>query len=162
MRRFVAGITIVSRVLTGIAGLALLIMMLATGWDVVARALFNRPLHGVVEIVEIMVLMVAFLGLPEAFLRDENVKVDLVDMLLAERLFRVVRVLALVLTVAFLALLAWNLLSPMSDAYLFGDIKPDLRIPLYPLYGAVFVSIAASIVTTLTVIFRELGGRVTP
>jgi TRAP-type transport system small permease protein len=156
--RIIAVIGVMARFMTLLSVVALIVMMASTSWDVVARATINRPLHGVVEIVEIMVMLVAFLGLPEVFLRDENVKVDLVDTILSARLLAWVRIVAMLLSLTFLGLLAWNLIPPMVDAYRFGDIKPDLMMPLYPLYAAVFVSILASVLTATLVIFQEFGG----
>ena len=122
-------------------------MMLGTDWDILARQLAGRPLTGVVELVEITVLASAMLGLPEAFLRDEQIRIDLLDAMLSDRLLRIVKAIGLVLTMLFLGLLCRNVWQPMLDAKMFGDIKYDLGVPVWPLYALIFFAFSASVLT---------------
>jgi TRAP-type C4-dicarboxylate transport system permease small subunit len=143
-----------SRACTAAGSIALLAMMLVTNWDIVGRAVFSDPLHGAVDMVEVCVLLVAFLGLPEVFLRDEQIRVDIVDSIASPSLLRLLKLIGLLLAVLFLALLAFNVFSPMVDAYRFGDIKPDIRLPVYLLYAVVFMTFAASVATAALLIVR--------
>lgn len=147
-----------ARLCTGLGAVSLVVMMLATDYDIVARWAFQQPLRGVVELVEIMVLATAMLGLPEAFLRSEQIQVDLADSVLPEPLLRAVKAIALVLSVALLALLCWNVVGPMRDARMFGDVKPDLGVPVWPLYALILFAFAASLLTSLQVLVRTLAG----
>ena len=54
-------------------------MMLLTVADVVLRAFVNRPIRGMLELVELLLACTFFLALPAVFLRDENIVVDVVD-----------------------------------------------------------------------------------
>lgn len=144
------------RFCTFVGALAIAVMMLATCWDIVARWAANRPLHGVVELVEIMVLASAMLGLPEAFLRDEQIRVDLVDGFLSQRALTLLKIVALLLSVVLLALISVNVYQPMLDAYRFGDLKYDLGLPVYPLYGLIIFAFAASILGCAAALLREL------
>lgn len=137
---------------------AVTVMMLATCWDVLARQLLGRPLDGVVELVEVTVLAAAMLGLPEAFLRDEQIRVDLVDSLLPPRALAVVKALALALSVGFLALLVVRVWPPMLDARRYGDMKYDLGLPLWPLYALIVFAFAASMATAALSLMRALHG----
>lgn len=136
-----------ARTCTWAGAISLLIMMLGTDWDVVARQLAGRPLTGVVELVEITVLATAMLGLPEQFLRDEQIKIDLLDSFVSPRVLRWVKAVGLVLTILFLALLCVNVWQPMMDARMFGDVKFDLGVPVWPLIALILFSFAASILT---------------
>lgn len=149
-------LTPVVRACTALGALAIAVMMLATCWDVVARAAVNAPLHGVVELVEIMVLASVMLGMPEVFLRDEQIRVDLIDDLLPARLLAVLKVVALVLSIVLLAVFAINVYQPMLDAHRFGDVKYDLNVPLYPLYGLIIFSFGVSILGCIAALLREL------
>ena len=148
-----------ARACTALGALALAVMMLSTDYDVVARAVFDRPLNGAVDIVEMMVLCVAFLGLPEVCLRDEQIRVDIIDGLVPPRVLLLLRLMGLVLTVAFMTILAVNVFQPMLDAYRFGDIKPDTGFPVYPLFGLTLFSLAAAAVTTTAMLVRLLRPR---
>lgn len=127
--------------------LALLIMMLATDWDILARQIAGAPLPGVVELVEIMVLASAMLGLPEAFLRDKQIHIDLFDNIMPVALLRVVKAAGLLLTILFLLLLCRHVWQPMLDARTFGDVKYDLGVPVWPLYALIVFAFGASIIT---------------
>jgi len=144
------------RFCTFVGALAIAVMMLATCWDIVARWAANKPLHGVVELVEIMVLASAILGLPEAFLRDEQIRVDLVDSFLSQRALTLLKIVALLLSVVLLALISVNVYQPMLDAYRFGDLKYDLGLPVYPLYGLIIFAFSASILSCAAALLREL------
>lgn len=146
------------RTCTVLGALAIGIMMLATCWDVVSRSMANAPLRGVVELVEVMVLASAMLGLPETFLRDEQIQVDLIDNFVSARILAILRIIALGLAVCLLGLLALNVYQPMIDAQRFGDVKYDLGIPLYPLYGLIIFSFTVSILSCIAALGRVLRG----
>jgi TRAP-type C4-dicarboxylate transport system permease small subunit len=129
-------------------------MMLCTTYDVVARAAFERPLIGVVDITEIMVLCVALLGLPEVCLRDEQIRVDILDGLVPAGVVQVLKLLSTVATAVFLALLLVNVVQPMLDAYRFGDIKADTGFPVYLLFALIFLCLLAAALTTLASLVR--------
>ena len=131
-------------------------MMLATTADVVLRAAVNAPIRGVVDAVEVTMLLVVFLGLPDAFLRGEQVTVDVIDHLVSARVLAVLKVVGAVLSTLFLALLAINLIQPLLDAYRFGDRKADLPVPLYPLVALVLLCLVTSFVAMVLVTLREM------
>jgi TRAP-type C4-dicarboxylate transport system permease small subunit len=145
-----------SRLLLHAGTAALVVMMLATTADVVLRAAINMPIRGVVDAVEITMLLVVFLGLPDAFLRGEQVTVDVVDHLVSARILAILKVLGAVLSTLFLALIAINLVQPLLDAYRFGDRKADLPVPLYPLIALVLVCLATSFLAMLLLTLREM------
>ncbi|MFA6267343.1 MAG: TRAP transporter small permease [Pseudolabrys sp.] len=150
-----------ARACTALGAVALVVMMLSTDYDVVARALFSKPLNGAVDIVEMMVLCSAFLGLPEICLRDEQIRVDVIDSFLPPRALAALKTLALVATIVFMALLAANVTRPMIDSWRFGDIKPDTGFPTYPLFALTLFSLIAAMATTAVVLVRSLRTKPT-
>lgn len=135
--------------------IALAVMMAATDWDILARQLADRPLTGVVELVEITVLACAMLGLPEAFIRDEQIRIDLLDTVVPEGALRVIKAVGLVLSMAFLALLCANVWQPMLDAKMFGDVKYDLGVPVWPLYALIVFAFGASALTCAALFWSQ-------
>ena len=101
-------------------------------------------------------LLVVFLGLPDAFLRGEQVTVDVIDHLVSPRVLAVLKAIGAVLSTLFLALLVINLIQPLMDAYRFGDTKADLPVPLYPLVALVLVCLVASFIAMLLLTVREM------
>lgn len=148
-----------ARVCTWLAAAAIVLMMLGTCWDIFARQAFNTPLHGVVELVEITVLAAVMLGLPEVFLREEQIQVDLVDTLSGPRVLAVLRALALGLSASLLALMAWVVWQPMLDARLFGDMKYQLGVRVWVLYALILFALLVSVLTTVWRMWAVLSGR---
>lgn len=147
-----------ARACTILGAIALLVMMACTTYDVIARAAFAMPLHGVVDITEIMVLGVALLGLPEVCRRDEQIRVDILDGLVSTAVLKGLKLLGGAATTVFLALLLVNVTRPMLDAYRFGDIKADTGFPVYLLYALIFFCLLASALMTLAGIVRLTSG----
>ena len=143
-----------ARICTVLGAVALVVMMLFTTYDVIVRAAFETPLHGVVDITEIMVLGVAMLGLPEICLRDEQIRVDILDGIVPAKVLKGLKLLGSSATVVFLALLLINVVRPMLDAYRFGDIKADTGFPVYLLFALIFFSLLAAALMTLTDLVR--------
>ena len=143
---------------TVLGAAALAGMMLCTTYDVVARAAFGRPLYGVVDITEIMVLCVAFLGLPEVCLRDEQIRVDIIDDLVPAGVLMALKLIGSAATLGFLVLLLANVVQPMLDAYRFGDIKADTGFPVYLLLVLIIVSLLAAALTTLASFLQLVRG----
>ena len=143
--------------------LALVIMMLATDWDILARQIANRPLPGVVELVEITVLACAMLGLPEAFLRDKQIRIDILDGLLPVRVLQVIKAAGLLLTMLFLVLLCRNVWQPMLDARVLRDVKYDLGVPIWPFYALIIFAFGASLLTCMSLFWSQVvRGEETP
>ena len=64
------------------SALFLAAMMLITVADVGSRALFNLPITGAYDLVQLFLVGTIFLSIPDVFLRDENIVIDFVDHLL--------------------------------------------------------------------------------
>ncbi|MGX1789059.1 TRAP transporter small permease [Bosea sp. NPDC055332] len=137
------------RALTIAGALALAVMMLWTMVDIGARLAFNKPLHGTLDLVEVTLVLVAFLALPECFRRDEQIKVDLFDTMVRPRTLALMQLAGEVATLAFLVLLAATLIQPLTDAYRFGDQKPDLPVPIFLLLLAIELALVVSVFVVL-------------
>ncbi|CAN7627927.1 TRAP transporter small permease [Bosea sp. LjRoot237] len=137
------------RLLTIAGALALAVMLLWTMVDIGARIAFNKPLHGTLDLVEVTLVLVAFLALPECFRRDEQIKVDLFDTMVRPRTLALMRLAGEIATLAFLALLAVTLIQPLADAYRFGDQKPDLPVPVFLLLLAIELALVVSVFVVL-------------
>ena len=112
--------TWVARIVKGTsfaAALALIAMMLTTVADVAMATLFKRPIIGAYDMVEAMLVFSVFLGIPATFLRNGNIVVDVVDFFVAKGTVHRLKQLAKFLTLVFLVLLLWSMITPALDAY---------------------------------------------
>jgi TRAP-type C4-dicarboxylate transport system permease small subunit len=136
------------------AAIALVAMMLTTVADVAMATLFKRPIIGAYDMVETTLVIAVFLGIPATFLRDGNIVVDVVDFFVARETVRRLRQLAQVLTLAFLVLLFWNMLTPALDAYRFGGKKQELGLPLWALWLPMLLGVLMSAIAVLMLLIR--------
>jgi TRAP-type C4-dicarboxylate transport system permease small subunit len=143
---------IAARVFGYAAALAVAAMMLLTVADVMLRGVFNRPIHGTYELVELLLACAVFLALPAAFLRDEHIVVDMVDHY-APRAVPALKRLAGIIAVVVLVVLGWQAVLAARDTLAFGDVTMDLALPriLYwlPLLAGVACAALAAVVMLL-------------
>jgi TRAP-type C4-dicarboxylate transport system permease small subunit len=124
------------RVLGYVAAAALFAMMVLTFADVVGRKLF-ASIPGSLEVTELLMLVVIFLGLPLASLKGEHVFFDLLDQFLPEPLRRFQAVLSNGVCAALLLGAAWLVYVRAGRTVDQGDITAQLQIPVGPFqYGA--------------------------
>jgi len=112
------------------SALFLAAMMLITVADVTLRALFNLPITGAYDLVQLFLVGNVFLSIPDVFLRGENIVIDFVDHILGRGAVAVLKATAALAAFGFLALLAWRMVAPALDAMRFGEVSPDLSIPM--------------------------------
>ena len=132
----------------GVAASALLmLLMLLTFVDVVARYAVNRPLAGAFEVTELLLLVLIFAGLPLVSYADEHVTMDFVDRLLTEGGRRRLESGVHVISAAVMALLAWLVWLKADRIWGYRDATDVLRIVYGPFvyFMAVMIALAAVI-----------------
>jgi TRAP-type transport system small permease protein len=150
---------LVSSTLGLVAAVFLGAMMALTVADVTLRAVFNTPIRGVYDLVELFLAATFFIALPCVFLRDENIVVNSIDDL-APRAVPVLKRIAELLAVAILAVLAWQGFLESRDSYEFHDVTADLGLPRYWHWAAVLIGLIGGALAALVMAFRrrdELG-----
>ncbi|MGH6996249.1 MAG: TRAP transporter small permease [Stellaceae bacterium] len=112
------------------SALFLTAMMLVTVADVSSRALFNMPITGAYDLVQLFLVGTVFLSIPDVFLRDDDVVVDLVDHIAGRTAVGLLKVMANLAGLVFLAVLSWRMITPALDSMTFHEVSPDLAIPM--------------------------------
>jgi TRAP-type C4-dicarboxylate transport system permease small subunit len=130
-------------------------MMLLTVADVALRALFARPIPGMLDLIELGLACTIFLALPAVFLRDEHLVVDVIDHVAPRRVVRWLDIAGAVLSAAVLAVMAWRMLPLARDMHAFGDVTADLAIPKLWYWVPVLVGVIASILAALVFLFKK-------
>jgi TRAP-type C4-dicarboxylate transport system permease small subunit len=149
---------VAAKVFGWLAAAFLAAMMLVTVADVVLRAVFNAPIRGTLEIVELLLACTFFLALPAVFLRDENLVVDVVDDY-APRSVPLLKRLAEVVAVAVLAVMGWQSWLVARDALAFGDVTSDLALPRILYWIPVLTGIIGAAAAALVMAVRGVDER---
>jgi TRAP-type C4-dicarboxylate transport system permease small subunit len=112
------------------SALFLAAMMFITVIDVVLRAVFNLPVTGTYDLVQLFLVGTVFLSIPDVFLRDRNIVIDFVDHVFGPRVVGALKLVANIFAVLFLAVLCWRMFPPALDSARFHEVSPDLSIPM--------------------------------
>lgn len=140
--------------LGALTAVALFAMMTLTCVDVVGRYVFNRPVPGGLEVIEILVAATVFGALPLVTLREEHVMVDLLDAVVPDWMLRIQNVAACVLSAAVCGVAAWQLLLRANRMLGYGDTTAVLKLTLYPLTYLMSAAMAVVAVIFLLLAFR--------
>jgi TRAP-type C4-dicarboxylate transport system permease small subunit len=121
----------IERLLGYVAAAALFAMMVLTFVDVVGRK-FVASIPGSLEVTELLMLVVIFVGLPLASLKGEHVFFDLLDHLLPAWLRRYQAMLANGICAALLLGGGWLVYGRAGRTAEQGDITAQLGLPIAP------------------------------
>jgi TRAP-type transport system small permease protein len=114
------------------ASVLLLMMMVLTFADVVARYLLNAPIRGAFEITELGLLVLIFAGLPLVSHADEHVTMDFIDRVLPEGGRRLLVRVVHLLCAAIMFFLTWQVWIKAGRISSYGDTTDVLRITVGP------------------------------
>lgn len=150
-------VTAAARFLTRVAAVFLLAMVAINVVDVGLRSGLNKPIFGTYEIVEFMLAAVAFLAIPEVFLRNQHITIELIDQIVPARVADWLRAIGSLVAVVFVTLLAWHMVQPALDFIEFDEITMDLQLPLIWKAALILTGIASAIVAALVLFLRDLS-----
>lgn len=132
-----------------VAVLALLLAMGLVSADVILRALTNRPILGVTDVVELLFAVSLFFALPSVFLRRQHVVVDIIDTVATQTTIRRIIWISSVFGAFLLGIMLWRLAYPVSDMFRSGEGTLNIDIPRW-IYGVVaLVGLGVSLVMEL-------------
>lgn len=145
MARWGQALAAMARWLGYASAACLVAMMMITVADVTLRAVFNRPIAGTYDLVQLFLVGIVFLNLPMVFLAEENIAVDLVDHFATKPVVAALQLVAGGLGLAFLALLAWRVIGPAIDSVNFGETAADLPISLGWYWALIILGLFATL-----------------
>jgi TRAP-type C4-dicarboxylate transport system permease small subunit len=144
----------VAGTLEALAAVTLVLLLAWTVGDILSRTLFGRPFPGTVELTELAVVVLVYLGLARAETQDAHISVDLLFVRLGERGRLLLRAGAGTLTFGTVVLLVWRLWVFSGDLATGGYTTGVLRIPLYPV---ALVGVVGAAVFGLAALANVLG-----
>ncbi len=139
-----------------VAMVALLTMGLVTVADVFLKYVFSRPISGAYELVECLLPVVVFYGLPTMLLRRQGIVIDLIDHALPPAWINVLKVAGDIIVLGLLVAIVVASLEPARQAFDYGDRKIELGLPLWAIWMIVLVGICGAGVAAAANIVRGL------
>jgi len=130
-----------SRGASFIGAAALVLMMLLTMLDVVLRWVLNAPIFGATELVQVMLVLCAILGIAHCGSAGQHIVIDLLEGVLAPGIARWTESFIQALSAAIVALMAWTALVEAADSFERSVYSNILRIPEWPLFASVSIGL---------------------
>ena len=131
-----------------LAGWCIFAIIAVTMYDVLSNNLFRRPFRGTFELVELLLVMVVFLGLPELFRRQLHIVVDVIDHFVSETTRARLILTGALVTLAFLLVLGYAMISPALDTLRFPERRQDTGIRTTVFWLPILIGTASCIVAT--------------
>lgn len=116
--------------------------MLMTFFDVVGRELLNAPIVGTVDMTELYMGMIVFLGIGVTTYGRAHISVDLVTLRLPARLRRVLDLFGQSICAVLAGLICWQLWIIAGETVDNHDVTRVWEMPIYPI---VYAMAAASV-----------------
>ncbi|MCK9513008.1 MAG: TRAP transporter small permease [Pigmentiphaga sp.] len=111
--------------------------------DVTGRYLFNSPVPGAAEIIELAMGITVFAAMPLVTARDEHIRLDYFDHLMRGRARPMVRGVIEWISAVGMGVIAWRVAEKAVTVINYGDTTPFLRIPVGPV--ALFIALCAGV-----------------
>ncbi|MBI4967475.1 MAG: TRAP transporter small permease [Rhodospirillales bacterium] len=140
------------RALGAVAAVIMFAMMAVTFVDVLGRYVFNQPLPGAFESIQIMMGTLIFSALPLVSAKEEHVTVDIIHSFLSPRRRRILDILVNAIGAGVMALLAWRVWLKAGQVVSYGDATPILKIPM----GWVVYFMALMTVVSVVILFANM------
>ncbi len=131
------------------AAVVLLLLVALTCVDVIGRYVFNSPLVGTVELVQICMGAITFFSFPLMFMRHDHIIVDLIPHFKRGYPGWICSLLILAITLFISIRLGDRVFDYAVRAFEDGDVTEYLAIPRYPIVGFITAAIFTAAAITL-------------
>lgn len=121
-----------SRLLCYIGSISLFALMCLTAADVLGRYAFNRPITGVFEITEFLVLIVIFSFIGYTQSQKTHVAVDMLVNQFPKAIRFIIDLVNHVICLLLMGLITWMGIENAIELKEVGEATPNLGIPTYP------------------------------
>ncbi len=139
-----------------LAGFATLAIVLLVSYDVTMRYFFNEPQVFVDEVASFLQVLVIFGGAAYTFRAGGHVRVDLITNLLAPAARAWLRVVTLLLGIAFLAVVIWVTTQSAVTAWRYGRVSAVMLYPFWLPMAIIPGGLALMGATMLVTLGRQL------
>lgn len=126
--------------------------------SVAGRRLFNKPVPGDYEMVEISVGIAVFAFLAYTAAKSGHIAVDTFTLKLRPRLTAVIDGIWDLVLAAFLGFFSWGLLAGGLNARAYGETLIQLAWPIWPVYLVCSLLAALACLVTLAVALLKIKG----
>lgn len=147
-----------SRGVDVIAGICLAVVTVVMFTSAVGRYAFAAPIPDGFDLARLLLGVAIMWGFASLGLRGGHIEVDIFTAAMRPSWQRVFDVLATLIVLAFTILLAWKLNDRAMSAWRSNEATYDLRLPVWPLIGLIWLGAVAACITTTARLIRLIRG----
>ena len=154
-----------SRAINSVGVLFLMAMMFLMVVDVFLRRVFNEPLTGSFEVVQLMQVTLVYLGVAYTTVKKAHISIDLITSHLSDRTSALLESIVLFLSLGFFALITWRNILRAEELWTGKATSVLLSIPLFPFYymlafgcGLLCLVLLVQLVETASRVFKGFPG----
>lgn len=118
-----------------VAGIALMVVILFI--QIILRFVFGSPLSWVEELARVIFIWVSWLGISLGQRHGEHIKVTMVTDRIKGKMQTIVLLLADIISLAILAVFAYQGIILLEKILIMGTVTPALNIPRWVIYASV-------------------------
>lgn len=145
----------INRVALFIGGLAILAITLLGGFDIIFTYVFGRPIHGVFEATQTLMVITVFLGLGAIHMNRSYISVEIGYDLMPRWGKRMSEALTLLLMLGFFGTLAWRGWGNAVHSWRIGEYTSGIvQFPVYPAKFAIAIGCTVAVVCCLYDLLR--------
>lgn len=115
-----------------VAALSIFLLMFLGVWQVLGRTLFNAPVRGYIDFVELSVSTFAFLGIAYCQRLGGHVRMEMLLKPMRGRLLWSTEIFGTLVALVVVAVLIWYGWGHFLRAYQLGDSTIDAELPVWP------------------------------
>jgi TRAP-type C4-dicarboxylate transport system permease small subunit len=154
--RYIAAAKAVSWVCGFIASIAAACIILITVSDVIMRYFFNKPINGSFELTEYLMVIIVFMAIPWATMRDAHVRIDLITGRFTKRKQAILYAISCLLAMIISFIIAWYTIPETRYVYNLKQKSDMLDIPAYPFYFLIAVGMFTLVFILIAVLIQYI------
>jgi TRAP-type C4-dicarboxylate transport system permease small subunit len=132
IRRVDKSFAVLEDLFNGVAGLFIVALMFFTCAEVVGRRVFNAPIPGAIDYIEVVMVTFAFLGVAACQRDGGHIRMELVMAQLKGRLLWTLEFFAVLLALVFVVILIEQSWNHFMRSFTLGDSTIDIQLQLWP------------------------------
>lgn len=150
----------VARYLNAAGSSTALVMVILVTAHVLSRAIFGKPLIGVVEVEELMLVILVFCGVGYTQFTRNHISVNFITVLLSETRQNILATGTSLLTTLFLLVLTWQSVTYSLLHLQYQTATDDLKIPIFWVLWIISAGFFLFALSTLADFLRSAGNAI--
>lgn len=146
-----------TRIVNGVGSAALGIMMLMNVINVAFRYFFDRPIKGILEITELLMVIIVFFALGYTAMLKGHIVISILTHQLSELAQAIGDSIAYFISLVFCCLIIWQSFVQSQISRQHNDIIGAIDIPVFPFYYVLVLGSALMALVFLANLLESLG-----